>query len=1058
MKRSAAVILATCAIFFVPAGISQTKSGEHKVDFDREIRPIFSENCFSCHGPDEKQRKAKLRLDSKEGLFEMRGKAPVVITGDAAKSRLFARVSDAGALRMPPEYSGKKPLDPKQIAAIRQWIDEGANYKEHWSFAAPKRPELPPVSNAGWARNDIDRFILARLDKEKLKPSPEADHATLLRRVSFDLTGLPPTPAEVAAFETDRSADAYEKQVDRLLKSPHYGERMAMQWLDLARYADTHGYHIDSGRSMWRWRDWVINAFNNNKPYDQFTIEQLAGDLLPNATQDQKIATGFNRNHMINFEGGAIPEEYQNEYVIDRLETTSITWLGLTMGCARCHDHKFDPISQKDFYRFYAFFNSISEKGLDGQRGNAEPFLSLPSGEQKQRQDELTASIKAHEKTLADERVGPMELAWEAKRLAAIPEVSRQGLVAHYTLDGSLSDVSGNYRHARTLQGDLTFGASEVGRAAEFDGDTQVSFGDAGKFDSGPEFSLAAWMHIGGNKPMTLIEKISDAGTRQGMELFFDDFQLIDIQVFAPQLHVRFSNKWPDDALELRTKDYLDPRVWHHVALTHDVAGAHLFLDGKAADVEVVKSGLRGSWANAAPLEEGDKTIGKPFRGKLADFRIYSRVLSAREIAQLEHEEPLRGLLLALPDKRNKEQKAALRNFYLTYDAPEDDRRAYAELVKLRSSEKELVAAIPTTMVMAEMEKARETAILGRGDYRNRGEIVTPGVPGVLPPLPAGEASNRMALAKWLVNPNHPLTSRVAVNRYWQMYFGFGIVKTTQDFGAQGEEPVNPELLDWLATEFVRSGWDIRAMQRLMVTSAAYRQSSRVTPELLEKDPENRLLARGPRFRLPAEMVRDNALLVSGLYKDHVGGPSVKPYQPKGLWEELSFGDGFSEQNYVQGKGDDLYRRTMYTFWKRTSPPPAPITFDSPDREKCSARRLLTNTPLQALVSLNDPTYVEAARALAQRMLIEAPKTMEKRIAYGFELATLRKPSAQEEKVLQGLATRELAEYKHHPEAAFKLLAVGDSKADPKLNPGDLAAWTTVASTILNLDETLTKE
>ncbi len=1058
MKRSAAVVLATCATFVVPAAFSQTNAAEHRVDFDREIRPILSENCFYCHGPDQKQRKAKLRLDSKDGLFEMRGKAPVVISGDAASSRLFARVSDSGALRMPPEYSGKKALEPKQIATIRQWIDQGAQYKEHWSFAAPKRPALPPVSNAAWARNDVDRFILARLDKEKLKPSPEADRATLLRRVSFDLTGLPPTPAEVAAFEADKSSDAYEKQVDRLLKSPHYGERMAMQWLDLARYADTHGYHIDSGRSMWRWRDWVINSFNNNKPYDQFTVEQLAGDLLPNATVDQKIATGFNRNHMINFEGGAIPEEYQNEYVIDRLETTSITFLGLTMGCARCHDHKFDPISQKEFYRFYAFFNTISEKGLDGQRGNAAPFLPLPSDEQKRKQDELTAGIKQHEKTLADERVAPMQLAWEAQRLAAIPDVSRQGLLAHYKLDGSLSDVSGNYRHARTLQGDLTFGASEVGRAAEFDGDTQVLFGDAGKFDAAPEFSLAAWMELGGNKPMAMLQKISGPQTRQGMELFFDDFQLIDIQVFAPTLHVRVSNQWPDNALELRTKDHLDPRKWHHVALNYDASGPHLFVDGKPAEVEVVKSTLKGAWANTAPLEEGNKANGKPFRGKMADFRIYNRVLTSGEIAQLEHEEPLRGLLLTVADKRTKEQKAALRNFYLTYDAPAADRQAYAELLKLRASEKELVAAIPTTMVMSEMEKPRETAILGRGDYRNRGEVVTPGVPGVLPPLPSGEPANRLTLARWLVNPNHPLTARVAVNRFWQMYFGYGIVKTAQDFGSQGEEPVNPELLDWLATEFIRTGWDIRAMQKLIVTSAAYRQSSRVAPELQEKDPENRLLARGPRFRLPAEMVRDNALAVSGLYKDRVGGPSVKPYQPKGLWEELSFGDGFSEQTYVQGKGDDLYRRSMYTFWKRTSPPPALITFDSPDREKCSARRLLTNTPLQALVQLNDPTYTEAARALAQRMLTEAPGSTERRIGYGFQLATLRKPSVQEEKVLEGLATKELAEYKHHPESASKLLHVGDSKADPKLNPAELAAWTTVASTILNLDETLTKE
>jgi hypothetical protein len=769
------------------------------VDFDREIRPILSNNCFACHGPDEKQRKAKLRLDIRDGAFnELRAGGHAVVAGDPVKSELLRRVlSDDPTERMPPPKSNKR-LTREQVDLLRRWIEQGAKWSEHWAFVPPKRPPLPQVQRRGWTRNPIDFFTLARLEKEGLTLSPEADRVRLIRRVTFDLTGLPPTPAEVEAFLADGSPDAYEKVVDRLLNSPAYGERMAMEWLDAARYADTHGYHIDSGRDMTRWREWVIDAFNHNLPFDRFTVEQLAGDLLSGATLEQKVASGFNRNHMINFEGGAIPEEYHTAYVVDRVNTTATVWLGLTMNCAQCHDHKYDPISQKEFYQLYAFFNNLPEKGLDGADGNAAPKIKAPTREQQRQLAELEQALKRLDEQLA-------------ARMARVSPVELKGL------------------------------------------------------------------------------------------------------------------------LEQRTT-----------------------------------------------------------------------ILKERSV---------------------------------------------------------LEKAIPTAMVMEEMPRPRDTFLLLRGEYDKKGEKVTAGVPAVFPPLPQGQPVNRLALARWLVDPGHPLTARVTVNRYWQMLFGTGLVKTTEDFGSQGERPSHPELLDWLATEFVGNGWDIKNLIRLMVTSATYRQSSVLTPALKAKDPDNRLLGRASRLRLQSEFIRDQALAVSGLLNREVGGSSVFPYQPEGLWQELaSRGDGkrWSAQYYVQSHGQDLYRRTMYTFWKRACPPPTLMTFDSPDRETCSVRRQRTNTPLQALVLMNDPTYVEAARKLAERMMREA-KAPEERIAFAFRLATARQPTKTELAVLRGIYEDELQTYRGNRQAALRLLAVGESARDERLAIEELAAWTVVASTILNLDETITR-
>ena len=1052
-------------LLLIDTAVYAAEPSSRQVNFDRDIRPILSDNCFSCHGPDEKKRLANLRFDVPDGgAYSKRGSYQIVIPGDSKNSRLYQRVSAQNkASRMPPP-NATTTLTPQQVELLKDWIDQGAKWEVHWAFVAPKRIDPPAVKDVSWVKNPIDNFVLARLEKEGLKPSPEAAKATLLRRVTLDLTGLPPTIEELDSFLADRSPDAYEKRVDALLKSPRYGERMAMPWLDLARYADTHGYHIDSHREMWHWRDWVINAFNRNMPYDEFTIDQIAGDLLPNATVEQKVASGFNRNHMINFEGGAIPEEYQVEYVVDRVEATSATWLGLTMGCARCHDHKYDPIKQKEFYRFFAFFNNISEEGLDGRTGNAKPFLQLPSPEQKERQDRLKEAIWAYEELLPEEQVAAAQKSWEQSELAKIPDAPREGLLAHYEFDGNLTDSSGHYQYGRVVDGDLTYDTGAVGKSADFDGQTEVTFGHVPSFERDAPFAISWWMSANQKLGMPVLQQIADAKSRRGIEIALDDFALTSIQQRSPRMYIRLTNSWPGNAIAVRTADRIvEKKHMYHVVVNYDgsgkASGLRVYIDGEPVKLETLADNLSGATHTDAALQIGNKDFGLPFKGNLDDLRIYSREIKHNEIAALDRQEPLRAILNTLDNKRNKEQKEWIRDYYLSNGAPADSQWSWAQLKKVREDEKQLDKIIPTTMVMSELtEKPRETFVLGRGDYRNHGEKVTPGVPAVLPPLPKDEPANRLTLAKWLVSPSNPLTARVAVNRFWQMYFGTGIVKTTENFGSQADPPSHPELLDWLATEFVRTGWDVRAMQKLIVTSAAYRQSSRVSPELLERDPENRLLARGPRFRLPAESVRDNALFVGGLLKEEAGGVGVKPYQPKGLWEEIAFGDGFSEQTYKQGSGDDLYRRSLYTFWKRTSPPPEMITFDAPDREKCLARRTLTNTPLQALVLLNDPAFVEAARGLAQRTIAATGSNPDNRIRYAFRLATDREPETREIKVLRQEFDEELRHYKQDQEDAAKLLGVGESPVATKVSKPELAAWTTVASMILNLDETITKE
>ena len=1051
--RGTAAALLAVAVFATKPSVARAAV----VDFNRDLRPIFSDTCFKCHGPDESKRKGKLRLDVKEGaLAEHEGRVAVA-PGDLARSEAWNRLTTTNLDDvMPPANSGLK-LTPEQIRLFGDWIRQGAKYEAHWSLVPPIHPAAPKVNRPEWVRNGIDPFVLARLEQEKLIPAPEADKATLLRRVTLDLTGLPPTPAELDAFLFDNSENAYEKVVARLLASPHYGERMAVDWLDAARFADTHGYHIDSGRDMTRWREWVIEAFNQNLPFDQFTVDQLAGDLLPNATLAQKIASGFNRNHMINFEGGAIAEEYHTAYLIDRVNTTATVWLGLTMACAQCHDHKYDPIAQKDYYRLFAFFNNVPENGLDGSRGNAEPVLPAPSPAQTTKLSDLDAALAGAESRAKTVEAGLAEAQtrWEATTRGT-PAPEPAGLRLRFTLDGVLGGVNdqGTPLNAALAHTNAPHWiAGPAGRALELPGtdDGFVSVVAPMDFDYTNSFSYGAWVKHSGEGQGTILSRMDGTAELRGLDLFLADGKLM----------IHLIHAWPGNAIRVGSKAKIPKDAWTHVFATYDgsgkATGVRLYVNGKKVPTETLDDNLSATIRSEASFKLGKRSASQPFKGGLAEVRVYDRVLAAAEIAGLE-ESPNLALLGLAAAERTAGQQEALRKFFRAHHAPEWT-QANAAIETARRARDDFKKTIPTTMVMAEMAQPRDTYFLMRGQYDQHGEKVTAGLPASLPPLPAGEPANRLGLARWLVSPNHPLTARVTVNRYWQMYFGTGLVKTAEDFGSQGEWPSHPELLDWLATTFVSNGWDVKRLQKLIVMSATYRQASTMTPELAARDPENRLFGHGPRLRLQAEFIRDQALAVSGLLNQDIGGQSVSPYQPPGLWEELASradGKNWTAQAYTQSHGRDLYRRTMYTFWKRTSPPPTLSTFDAPDRETCTVRRPRTNTPLQALILLNDPTYIEAARKLAERLMMEA-KGNDERIVLAFRLATGRAPKAAELRVLNQLHDDELTAYRANAANTAKLLKVGEAEHNTSLDAAELAAWTIVASTILNLDETVTK-
>jgi mono/diheme cytochrome c family protein len=1071
--------LALLAALGCAAAVAETDT----VEFNRDIRPIFSDRCYTCHGPDENKRKSKLRLDMEVGAKSDLGGHFAIVPGNVAHSELIRRVtSDDLARRMPPAYAGAARLTDRQIDLLTRWVAEGARWQKHWSFLPPVRPALPEISGRSWPKNAIDYFVMARLEREGLKPSIEADRRTLIRRVSFDLTGLPPTPPEVDAFLTDRSANAYEKVVERLLSSPRYGERMAMPWLDAARYADTNGYQTDAERQMWRWRDWVIDAFNRNLPYDRFTVEQIAGDLLPGATRDQVLATGFNRNHRANGEGGIIPEEYAVEYVVDRVDTTSTVWMGVTLACARCHDHKFDPFTQKEFYQMFAYFNQVPERGNAFKYGNSPPVIRAPLPDQEARLKvvEQRLSLAERQASALEPRIGRAQAAWETSmrgpaRVDGAPDwapdwATGRALAVHLPLAGDLSGeitadpprpekylylmengpVEGAVsftEKAAWKSGDAQYGAGPIGAVGEFDGKRYVDVGDVGNFGFYDAFTLSAWINPAAGSG-TIVSRANDEAEGKGFGLVLKD----------GRLGASLVQRWLDDGVRVESEQAVPLNRWSHVSLTYDGSrlgsGVRLYLDGRLLRTRIDLDYMNQPFDAKQPLRIGGGLGAENrFRGQMAEVRVYRRALGAEEAAVLAVAEPVSRLVQVPVGQRSAAQSAKLRWCFLERYASDPMQAARRNMLDLREQRDRLVDSFPTVMVMQDSAAPRETHLLVRGAYDRPGQKVEPGVPGVLPPLPAGVPNNRLGLARWLVDRANPLTARVAVNRFWQMYFGVGLVKTVEDFGSQGEWPSNPELLDWLATEFVGNGWDVKALQKTIVMSATYRQLSKATPELMQKDPENRMLARGPRVRLPAEMVRDQALAVSGLLVDKIGGPSVKPYQPAGLWKELSGGD-----DYKQDHGDGLHRRSLYTYWKRTAPPPMMMNFDAAGREACVVRELRTNTPMQSLDLMNDVTFLEAARKVAERMMREGGSTPGERIAYGFELATARRPGPREQEILMASLGYHRDAFQSDGTSAARYLAQGEAARDQNLDARELAAYAAVASLILNLDATLTKD
>lgn len=1031
VSRSLLGCVLLAALILIPglAADPVPRAAEPTVQFNRDIRPILADHCFQCHGPDQARRKAELRLDTEDGARR------VIERGELL--RRIAATKDEE--RMPPSGKGR-PLNDKQLDVLKQWVAQGAKWQQHWAFLPPQ--SATPTAHGTWIRNPIDAFILERLEREGLTPSPEADHTTLLRRVTLDLTGLPPAPGEVDAFLADDSLDAYEKVVDRLLASPRLGERVAARWLDAARYADTNGYQNDGERIMWRWRDWVIDAFNSNMPFDQFTIEQLAGDLLPRATLDQLIATGFNRNHRGNGEGGIIPEEYAVEYVVDRVETTATVWMGLTLGCARCHDHKYDPFRQKEFYQLFAFFNNVPERGRANKFGNSPPMVLSPTRDQQRKLTVLrqqAAEAEAAFARLADQ-ANSAQTAWE-QTLAKQPLGDwswKRDLLAAFPFDPGTEPKAAGYQEG------------PIGSCGVFDGTQVVEAGDIGDFGFFEPFSISLWVHPKGERGGTIVSRMVDKPEADGYAVALRD----------GHVHVQLVKRWLDDALRIETKDHLEPDRWRHILVSYDGSrvadGMKVYIDGRAAELKVILDELNQPFQVKEPLRIGGG--GGPaarFHGLIDEVRLYRTALRPAEAALLATPQSVNAIAAMAPAQRTVGQAHKLRSCFLEEHAPPAFRAAYATKMATERAVADFARQLPTTMIMQERETPRDAFLLIRGQYDRLGEKVSRRVPEVLPQLlrDGPGMATRLELARWLADSRHPLTARVTVNRFWQMFFGTGLVKTTEDFGTQGEWPSHPELLDWLACSFANQGWDVKSLLRTIVTSATYRQSSRATPELLQKDPDNRLLSRGPRVRLPAEVVRDQALAASGLLVERLGGPSVKPYQPPGLWKELT-----GTEEYVQDQGDKLYRRSLYTFWKRTIPPPQMLNFDAAGREMCVVRETRTNTPLQALNLMNDVTFVEAARVLAQRVLREGGQTSKERVSHAFRLVTGRQPGPAELAILLDSLKHHQAAYAENPTGAAKLVSTGQAPRPEDLDVSELASYTAVANLILNLDEAITKE
>jgi len=1042
-----------------------------QIDFNFHIRPLLSDRCYSCHGPDENTREAGLRLDQEEAAFaQQESGRPAFTKGNLTKSSAWQRIiSDDPDFQMPPP-SSHLSLSSHDKALIAKWIEQGAKWKRHWAFIPPIQPEIPALDPTS-GKNEIDYFIQAKLKEVGLQGSPEATKERLIRRLSMDLTGLPPTISALDAFLADDSPDAYEQLIDRLLNTDAYAERMAMEWMDVARYADSHGLHADGLRENWPWRDWVISAFQSNLPYDEFVSWQLAGDLFPNASRDQKLATAFHRNHTINAESGIVSEEFRLNYVADRTNTTATAFMGLTMECATCHDHKFDPISQKEYYQMTAFFNNVPELGMIGNDKNFGPLLLLPDPATERKIDSLTGEIqhlssKVERRQVAVEEIKAFIKAIEPTAIEA-PQPDR-----FFPLESISKKTDKRGRSQQILDNDPTtivtndaaLVTGKIGKAIRIDKDNeQIHLGEVKNFDLDEPFSAGVWVKIEDQGTFqTIMGNIGDKNTGwRGWVFYLDSLNRPAIKIVHSLSH---------NYLHVTTDQAVAVEEWTSLYFTYDGSakanGIKLFFNGEELETTIHQDRL---YKNILPVRTRGyrpdhnrrvkmgiahnylftDTDNGVFVGSLDEVKVFHQHLTELEVGAIYRKE-INAPKLALALSEN-----ALPNHYFYRIDPEFQMLSQ-QLARLRTKRFDLIDPVREVMVLEEMSPPRTTHILNRGLYTDLGEVVYPATPVALPSLSDELPKNRLGLAQWLFSDEHPLTARVAVNRYWQMIFGRGIVETPHDFGTQGALPSHPELLDWLAIEFRKSGWDVRALLTLMVSSATYKQSVIATTDHLAKDPQNIYLARGSSYRLPAEMIRDNALAASGLLSKTIGGESVKPYQPKGLWKDKNEFSGYLN-NYIPDSGDSLYRRSIYTFIRRTSPHPAMTAFDAPDRSVCTVKREKTNTPLQALVLMNDPQFVEASRVLAERMQKEGGDAFETQARYAFRLLCSRMPTTKEMELLSRQYQISLAKYQKEPSAADALLQIGAHPMDERLDKIKTAALAVVANTMMNFDETYMK-
>ena len=1032
-----------------------------KLDYNMDVKPILSDKCFACHGPDKAKQKAGLRLDKPESAFAQLEESPdmaAITPGNFQKSEVFHRIISDDPYYVMPVPRSHLTLSAREKAIIIKWIEQGAEYKPHWAFVKPVRKDPPFVEGTA---HPIDRFIQARLKDLNLRPAPKASKELLLRRIRFDLTGLPPTIEEIDAFLADPSPDAFQKQVERLLKSPHYGERMAADWLDLARFADTHGYTVDRLRDMSPYRDWVIHAFNNNMRYDRFIQEQLAGDLMPSPTRDMIVATAFNRNHQQNMEGGIIEEEFQTEYVMDRTNTFGQAFMSLSIGCARCHDHKYDPISQKNYYELYSFFNNVLEAGqISWNDDIPTPALPLPTAEQEKAINELQKNITDQELNLLKNYIQSAGRAAEWIQKETYKDLAQQslpkaGLLSYHPMDGDLADnldtsKKGEMKHDWGEKGDSpVFSIGKYQQGLQLDGDVYLDLNPAGIFRRSEPFTIGLWIWVPQSLKEGVIFHKADA------ERLYN-FKGFSVSVKNNQFEIMMAHTAPSNAIIKQSTQSIPRDKWIHLALVYDgsskASGFDLCQDGEKLPMEVVKDKLYKDIVfftkNEPALQVGGWYRGSGFTGGKADeVLVYNRKLTAFEIGILAGKNSWSSITTKSYEQLTDPEKDILSDYYSSA-VDSLNIAANHKLTQSRTALSDSMRNVKEIMVMEEMPDAKPTYLLQRGQYDLKGEQVFANTPEEIFRFPANLPKNRYGLAQWLTNPDHPLTARVAVNRLWQQFFGTGLVKTSEDFGNQSDLPSHPELLDWLAVELIESGWDLQHLIRLIVLSDTYQQSSYTTPALRDTDPDNRYLARGPSNRLSAEMMRDNALAACGLLNKQIGGPSVKPYQPEGLWE-------INSAQYIPDSTEQVYRRSLYIVTKRTVPNPTLATFDASERSSCLSRRQKTNTPLQALVLLNDPTYVEAAKVLGEQM--SKFELVSEGIRSVYRKLCGQNPSERELQLLEALQRKELAHFSVNPDKAAGWLNTGLYKINNPVKKALIAANSIVASTILNSDAVITK-